>query len=66
MYDQTNFNGHCLINDNISIPKKVIYLSISCLDNPCLRNLYTDFPLDNCLFGSANLIVCNTKLRMLI
>ena len=22
-----NFNGHCLINNNISIPKKVIYIS---------------------------------------
>ena len=29
-----NFNGHCLINDNISIPKKVINLSISYILNP--------------------------------
>ena len=23
-----NFNGHCLINNNISIPKRVIYIYI--------------------------------------
>ena len=33
-----NFNGHCLINSNISIPEKV--------------NLNTDFTLKNCLLGS--------------
>ena len=32
-----NFNGHCLINDNISIPKNVIHLYISCILNPWLR-----------------------------
>ena len=44
-----NFNGHCLIKSNISIPKKVINLYISytlCLQ---LRNLSTDFTLGNCL-----------------
>ena len=45
MYYQTSFNGHCLIN-NIYIHKKV---------NPCLRNLKTDFTLNNSLFGSVKL-----------
>ena len=42
-----NFNGHCLIKHNISIPKKVINLQ--------LRNLNTDCTFGNCLFGSAKL-----------
>ena len=50
-----NFNGHCLIKNNISIPKKVINLYISYTLGPQLRNLNTDFKLDNCLFGSAKL-----------
>ena len=44
------FNGHCLIN-NIYIPKKVINIYISYTLNPWLRNLITDFTLNNCLFG---------------
>ena len=40
-----NFNGRCLIKNNISISKKVINL----------RNLNTDFTLCNCLFGSVKL-----------
>ena len=40
-----NFNGCCLIKNNISISKKVINL----------RNLNTDFTLCNCLFGSVKL-----------
>ena len=51
-----NFNGHCLINNNISILKKVINLYISYVLNPWLRNLKTDFTLKNCLFGSVKLI----------
>ena len=51
-----NFNGHCLIKDNISIPKKVINLYISYTLGPQLRNLNTDFALGNCLFGSVKLI----------
>ena len=31
-----NFYGHCLINNNISIPKKVINLYISYILNPWL------------------------------
>ena len=54
-YYQTNFNGHCLIKNNISIPKKVINLYISYTLNPQLRNLNTDFTLGNCLFGSVKL-----------
>ena len=42
-----NFNGHCLIKHNISIPKKVINLYISYTLNPQLRNLNTDFTLSN-------------------
>ena len=37
-----NFNGHCLINNNISISKKVINIYISYILNPWLRNLNTD------------------------
>ena len=47
-----NFNGHCLIN-NIYIPKKVINIYLSYTLNLQLRNLNTDFTLDNCLFGSV-------------
>ena len=43
----TNFNGHCLIKNNISLPKKVINLYISCTLGPQLRNLNTDFTLGN-------------------
>ena len=50
-----NFNGHCLINNNISIPKKVINLYISYILSPWLRDLNTDFTLNNCLFGSVKL-----------
>ena len=42
-----NFNGHCLIKNNISIPKKVINLYISYMLNPWLRILNTDFTLNN-------------------
>ena len=31
---EVNFNGHCLINNNISISKKVTNLYISCILNP--------------------------------
>ena len=51
----TNFNGHCLIKSNISIPKNVINLYISYTLGPQLRNLNTDFTLGNCLFGSVKL-----------
>ena len=50
-----NFNGHCLIKHNISIPKKVTNLYISYTLNPQLRNLNTDFTLGYCLFGSLKL-----------
>ena len=54
MYYQTNFNGHCVIN-NIYIPKKVINLYISYTPTPWLINLNTDFTLNNCLLGSVKL-----------
>ena len=47
--------GHCLINNDISTPKKVINLSISYTPSPWLRNLNTNFTLNNCLFGSVRL-----------
>ena len=50
-----NFNGHCLINNNISIPEKVMNLYISYTISPWLRNLNTDFTLNNCIFGSVKL-----------
>ena len=50
-----NFNGHCLINNNISIPKKVIKLYTSYIINQWLRNLNTYFIIKNCLFGSVKL-----------
>ena len=50
-----NFNGNCLLKDNIFIPKKVINLYISYTLNPQLRNLNRDFTLGNCLFGSVKL-----------
>ena len=43
-----NFNRHCLINNNIPIPKKVINLYIFCILNLWLRNLNTYFTLNNC------------------
>ena len=49
------FNGHCLIKNNISIPKEVINLYISYTLSPWLRNLNTNFTLSNCLFGSVKL-----------
>ena len=56
-----NFNGHYLIRNNISIPKKVINLYISETLCPQLRNFNTYFTLSNCLFGSVKLTV-NTDL----
>ena len=51
----TNFNGHCLINNNIDISKKAINLYISDILNPWWRNLNTDFTLKNFLSGSVKL-----------
>ena len=50
-----NFNGHCLIKNNISIPKKVINLYISYTLDHQLKNFNIDFTLGNCLFGSVKL-----------
>ena len=52
---EMNFNGLCLIKNNISIPKKVINLYISYKLGQQLKNLSTDFTLRNCLFGSVKL-----------
>ena len=49
-----NFNGYCL-KKNISISKKVMKLNISYTLGPQLKNLNTDFTLDNCSFGSLKL-----------
>ena len=51
-----NSNGHCLIKNNISVPKKVINLYISYTLGNQLRNLNSDFTLGNWLFGSVKLI----------
>ena len=51
----TIFNGHCLINKNISITKQVINLYTSYVLRPWLKNLNTDFTLKNYLFGSVKL-----------
>ena len=52
---EINFNGHCLIKNNISILEKVINLYTSYILGSQLRNLNTDFTLGNCLFGSVKL-----------
>ena len=44
-----NFNGHCLITNNISISKKFIHLCISYALGLQLRNLNTYFTLGNLL-----------------
>ena len=54
-----NFSGHCLIEDSIFIPKKVIHLYISYTLGPHLGNLKTDFTLYNCWFGSVKLTMNN-------
>ena len=51
-----NSNGHCLIKNNISVPKKVINVYISYTLGNQLRNLNSDFTLGNWLFGSVKLI----------
>ena len=50
-----NFNGPCLIKNNISFAKKVIDLCVSYTLGPQLRDLNTDFTLGNFLFGSVKL-----------
>ena len=50
-----NFNGQCLMENNISIPRKVLNLYISYTLGPQLGNLNTDFALGNCLYGSVKL-----------
>ena len=54
LWPDIKLNGHCLI-DNISIPNTLINLYISYTLNPWLRNLNTDFTMDNCLFASVKL-----------
>ena len=49
------FNRHCLIKNNISIPKKVINLYISYTLTSWLRNLSSYFKLGDCLFWSVKL-----------
>ena len=50
-----NFNGHCLIKNNISLPKKAINLYISYTLAPQLKNFNTNFTLNNYLFLSVKL-----------
>ena len=49
------FNGHCLIKISISVPGKAINLYISYTLTPWLKNLNTEFTLNNYLFGSVKL-----------
>ena len=46
-----NFNERYLINNNISVNKKVINLYISCILNQWSKNSKTYFILKNYLFG---------------
>ena len=50
-----DFNGHCLIKNNVSVPKKGINLYVFYTLGSQLRNLNTDFTLGNCLFGYVKL-----------
>ena len=52
---EMDFNGHCLIKNDISIARKVINLYVSYTLGPQLRNLNTNFTLANCLFRSVKL-----------
>ena len=56
-----NFNGHCLIKNNISISKKVINLYLSYIIGGQLRNFNTDFTLNNCLFGFVKQLKCLSR-----
>ena len=49
------FNEKCLINNNISISKKVKNLYISYIQNTWLRNLNTDFTSNDCFSGPVRL-----------
>ena len=55
MLPDVNFNGHCLINNSISVPKKVINLYVSYILNPWLRDLNTTLTLNDCLFEFVKL-----------
>ena len=46
------FNGHCLIKNRFSVPTKLINLYVFYTLTPWLKNLNTDFTLNNCLCGS--------------
>ena len=50
-----SFDGHCVINTNISIQQKVKGLHIFYILNSWLRNLYTGFTLNICLLVSVEL-----------
>ena len=50
-----NFDGHCLIKNNIFVSKRVIDLCISYTLGLQLKNLNTYFTLGNCLFRSVKL-----------
>ena len=50
------FNGHCLIENNISISKKVINLDVSYKLTSWLRTLNIKRTLNNCFGRSVKLI----------
>ena len=47
VFPDINFNGHCLSNNNIYIPKKVINICVSYILSLRLRNLNTNSTLSN-------------------
>ena len=50
-----NFNGHCLINNNIHIPKNLINICISYLLNQWPRDLNVDFKSGNFSFTDGSM-----------
>ena len=52
-----SFNGHYLIQNNLSIPKNIINIYVSYILNQWPRNLNADFRLGNSLFTSVKLTV---------
>ena len=54
------YNGRCLINNNMFVPRKVINAYISYILDTWSRDSNTDFTLYNCLFG-LRILIQNTN-----
>ena len=61
-----NFNEHCLIKNNITLPKRIMNLYTSYKLTPRSRNLDKVFPLDNSLFGSVNANIVATAYDLIL